>query len=98
MPEAPRAIAEVLAVPMLTWPFAVDPVPPWIRTLPPVLVPVPPVELPPRRVKVPPVAVVVPDSLPACNVNPAPVPVAEVLFPGWKIRPVGEAPAVVVMS
>jgi hypothetical protein len=98
IPLAPRVIAEVLAVPMFTWPLAVAPVPPWMTTFPPVLVPVPPVELPPWRVRVPPTAVVVPVSSPALRVKAAPVPVAEVLFPGWKTKAVGEAPAAVVMS
>jgi hypothetical protein len=94
----PIEIALVVAVPILTWPLAVVPVPPTIVTFPPVLVPDPPVALPPWRVNVPPVAVVVPDSSPALRVKAAPVPVAEVLFPGWKTKAVGETPAVVVIS
>jgi hypothetical protein len=55
------------------------------------------VPVPAVRTKFPPVEVA-PDSLPPFNVNDAPFPEPEVLFPGWKVKAVGEVPARVVIS
>lgn len=74
----------------------VVPEPESIVTAPPVCEP--PVALPPLSVSRPPVAAVAPLSLPAWSVNDAPVLVAVVLLPGWKIRALAAVPAAVVIS